>query len=661
VSLTIHRSLVRRTDAELVALHDHWSGGLPPDGRGAIREVLKKAMADPAHAGRVRSDLPGNAGRLLDALLQVEESEFDFQTAQQIVRGTGIKSGGLRSAIAELHELGLIGADSSDEDSTVWAIPRELKKALSHEVSSGLEGPELLTLHGFLEGHFRRTEGAEEAAHHARRMYRFLASESALCERFEELDLKHDGLLGKIVSEYGGLLPKALFEELDISETRAATLQKELEEASLGTIAPLELERFGIRQRGLVLAIFNEAVIAWLRNKAAASPSEPFALASIGVDFVSNFSRFASFVGDETIRFTVRGSIYKSTGKRIAEKLIPNPGREFRRLEILEHEHRFAQTYQFVDRTGERSFRLTESGRSFLDQPLHEKQRMMLDWLIEDRELPGDMAHQLRLRRTALRFIKRMDQGIWYDAMMLPFVARNHYLAELAAEQARTETDSFPVHSSADLQSLAWNLFSWIRRNLYLLGVIEMGYDANGRATSIRLTQMGMELLELIPGTELEGAGHLVVNPDFEVVLFPESRSHELIYRLDAFCERELSDSLYHYRITPGSLHRGLSQGQNLDDMLQLLSERSRTPLPQNVEFSLESWAKSDGMVTWDGTGMLTCDAPEILDRLQLHPELERIGWERLNHATLKILDTVSEDQLSLWVRDFGVSFRIAS
>jgi hypothetical protein len=357
----------------------------------------------------------------------------------------------------------------------------------------------------------------------------------------------------------------------------------------------------------------------------------------------------------------VRGTIFKSTGKRIAESLIPNPGKEFRRREILELEYRFALGYRFIDRTGERSFRLTADGQDFLRKPLAAKQRLMLDWLIEDRDLPGDMAHQLRLRRTALRFLKRLEPGVWYDAMFLPFVARNHYLATLAAEiDSAAEAKSFPVRSSADLRSLAWNLFNWIRKHLYLLGVVDMGYDATGRASAIRLTKMGAELLEIIPGRDLEGAGHVVVNPDFEVVLFPDERSHELVYALDRFCERELSDSLVHYRITPGSLHRGLQQGVGLDEVLELLRDRSRTPLPQNVVYSLESWARSDGMVTLHDDGRLVCDTPEILDRLQLHPELGRIGLEREGRDTLRLLGPVDEGELNGWVRDFGVSLRIA-
>ena len=140
-----------------------------------------------------------------------------------------------------------------------------------------------------------------------------------------------------------------------------------------------------------------------------------------------------------------------------------------------------------------------------------------------------------------------------------------------------------------------------------------------------------------------------------------EPTESESKVELDRFCEREKVDALYHYRMTPVSLHRALSQGVELDAILDLLKERSRTPLPKNVIFSLESWARSDGMVTWHPDGKLTCDCPEILDRLQFHPELERLGLTRIDRSTAQISGPVDSDSLRSWVRDFGVAFRTPS
>ncbi|MDP6129846.1 MAG: hypothetical protein QGH77_09590, partial [Planctomycetota bacterium] len=520
MTFSLKQALGAKALSELLEMHEKWIGGLPPMERLALIDALKAKMLDPPTVAAIQATLAPNPGAAFFVLLGGPKSGLTFPKIHGGLRGSGIRSGGLRAALAELFALGF-SAPVGEEDSNGnprWVIPTELRKALGEAIPAQLKTQELLTLHGFLEQHFRSQGEGDKAPESARRMYRFLASEAALCGRIEELEAETREVVEWAIVEWGGLVPLTELVRKGIQGPKLIQLRKVLEEETIGTIAEFDLECYGIRQRGPIMAIFNEAVLAWLKCSAESKEIVPCDVASIGVDFVSNFSRFASFVGDETIRFTVRGAIFKSTEKRIAEQLIPNPGKEFRRREILELEYRFALAYRLIDRTGERSFLMTPAGKEFLEKDLHAKQVMMLDWLIEDRELPGDMAHQLPLRRTALRYIKRMEPGRWYEAMFLPFVARNHYLVEQAIEREGSFDDApFPVRSSADLQSLSWNLFNWIRKHLYILGIVDMGYEKTGRASAIRLTKLGAELLEMIPGRHLEGAGHIVVNPDFEV------------------------------------------------------------------------------------------------------------------------------------------------
>ncbi|TAH38440.1 MAG: hypothetical protein EYC70_03405 [Planctomycetota bacterium] len=679
MKLTLARLLGQRPDSELVNLHDAWVGGTPPEGRGERVRALRTRMHDPVAACAVRSRLDALAARILSALLTAPQQRLELAVLKHEVGRDGGAAGSLRAALAELHGLGLAAAVGENghepPERSVWEVPAEVADALRAAAADRPDPGGLLTLHGHLERRFRAPGGngsgngngrpadaGAESSDHARRMYRFLAAEGALVARADALPEDLRRLVQRVVTRHGGVLPVAELEQIGARPEDAPRLRLVLEEAALGTVGELDLERYGIRQRGQVLAVFNEAVLAFLLRSAREQPVKPHSVASFGVDFVSDFSRFASFVGDQHVRFTVRGTIFKTTGKRIAESLIPEPGREFRRREILDLLYRFALAYRMIDRTGERSFRLTHAGHEFLRRPLSDKQRQILDWLIEDRELPGDLAHQLRLRRTTLRYLKRLEPGVWYDAMFLPFVVRNHYLATLApGADDGLESSSFPVRSSSDLPSLAWHLFTWIRKHLYLLGIVDLGYDESGRASALRLTEIGAELLGMIPGRELEGAGHIVVNPDFEVVLFPEERSHHLVYQLDRFAQRELSDSLYHYRISPASLHRALAEGMRLDEILSFLRRLSRTPLPQNVLFSLESWARSDGLVTLTHDGRLVSDSPEILDRLALHPEIGRLRPERLDPGTLRLHQLVRNEILAGWVADFGVSLRIAS
>jgi Helicase conserved C-terminal domain len=662
--ITLSRALKQKALSDLSYLHDLWVGGGAPASREQVVKLLVVRMQDGAAAATVRAKLDPSAEFVFRALLQSPGKAQEFDAIRESSSRDGLTSTEVRSALASLVQVGL-GVNVSMRDaghtSNLWGAPSEVARALRDPETKTPSPCELLSLKGWLIRHLRAEGQAKSQAEaQASTLHRLLGAVPIVRGRVQGLAESVRIACEKIALEHGGILAVRELEGAGI-QLSANELRQELEEASLGTVGDLDLERHGLRQRGQVVALFNETLRAILTDPERKLP-EPQDIASIGVDFVSNFDRFANFVDDETIRFTVRGSIFKSTGKRLAERLLPNPGREFGRLEILEMEYRFALAFRLIDRTGQRSFRVTKDGKEFLSMPLMEKQRSMLDCLTEDRDMPGDVVHQLPMRRLLLGVLRHFEPGVWLDAMSLPFLARHHYLSELPGEDAMaSDNGSFPLRASSDLNGLAWNLFTWVRKHLYLLGFIDMGYDVSGRASCIRLTDMGAEFLGMIPATELTAAGHVVVNPDFEVVLFPGERSHELVYRLDRFADREKSDNLVHYRMTPSSLHRALSEGVSLDEVLGLLRQLSRTPLPQNVEYSLESWARSDGMVTYrESESMLTCESAEILDRIARHPELGRIGLDRLDRNHLRICGPVDLDPLADWIRDYGVSIRVA-
>ncbi len=664
MKIHLARTLATRSDSELVDLHDLWIGGNPPTRRPQLVMALRSRMRDSRCVAERTAALSGPQAALFRLLIADAGRAMPYERVRRDAEGSGFATGSLRATLADLVALGLAAEIPSarrarpasvPDPGPSWGIPEEIAAATGEHPIADRGPGSLLTLNGWLEHRMRQRGGNGLAGEQARRMYLLLAGESALRARMDGLPPALREFVHEAVTRHGGIVPVEGLARI-APELEAEALGAALESASLGTLCDFDLEPYGLRQRGELIVLFHETVLAHLRRLAEEQPPQPVHVASIGTDFVSNFARFASFVEGDTVRFTVRGTIFKSTGKRMAASLLPNPGREFRRLEILELEYRFALECGMIDRTGERSFRLTPRGQTFLREPLRDKQRLMLDWLTEDRRLPGDLAHQMPLRRTVLRWIKRLEPGRWYDAMYLPFVARNHHLATLPDLGAHArESASFPMRSSADLQSLSWNLFLWIRKYLYLLGIVDMGYDTSGRAIALRLTSLGAELLEMIPGRALGAHGHLVVNPDFDVVLFPDQFSHELIYTLDRFCEREQKDTLYRYRITPSALHRGLGQGMTLDEMMEFLRRHGRTPVPQNVAYSMESWARKSGLVTVHPDGRLHCELAEILDRFAVHPQVQRAGAERTAPDQLVLRRPMPRDDLADIALDLGV------
>ena len=662
MKVSLLRTLKKRGQSDLLSLHDIWVGGEAPRKSKDLLEVLQERMASGPATASVFSRLEGAASPIFETMITLPGKVLHFDEIKKRAHREGISATAVRVALADLVSFGLVANLSIGHDgvtSTVWGVPAEIATAFQAWNQKDLPSRALFQLRGFLEN-MMAGEGlaGDSAKGKVDRMFGFLTDESAVLARVAELPKPVHAVFTEMVHQHGGIL--SLRKLSEISTIPADQICEALEVASLGTSGYLNLEPHGLRQRGRVVTIFQEVMAAWFSSQAARGEVQPTDDASIGVDFVSNFDRFANYVDDEAIRFTVRGTIYKSTGKRLAERLIPNPGREFGKLEILEMEYRFALAFRLIDRTGERTFRVTDAGKSFLSSGLHEKQRMMLDCLVEDRDMPGDLRHQIQMRRIALGFLKRMTPNLWYDAMALAYVSRHFYLASLQEDAQEGEHREFPLRSSADLDSLVWNLFTWIRKHLYLLGFLDLGYEENGRASAIRLTDIGAEFLGMIPIQELASAGHIVVNPDFEIVFFPGKGARALIYEFDRFCEREKSDHLYHYRLTPAALHRALTEGMSLDDVLTTLQKFSRTPIPQNIEFSLESWAQSDGMVTWcTKTGEITCASPEILDRIESHPKMGKLGLKRADSTVLLLQSKGDVEEISGWIRDYGVSVRL--
>jgi hypothetical protein len=263
------------------------------------------------------------------------------------------------------------------------------------------------------------------------------------------------------------------------------------------------------------------------------------------------------------------------------------------------------------------------------------------------------------LRGLFLRFLKRVEPLVWYDLMYLPFVARNTYLANLEDGRMReyllerSNAGRLPVLE--DPQRLAWNLIRWARERLYLLGLIDLGYDRAGRPVALRLTRSGARLLgaELPAGREAESQA-LVITPDFEVVLFPTGDDGELIHALDRFCVREKQGDLVHFRIMQEGVVRALRSGLGLSDLLRVLEQHARTPVPQNVAFSINDWAVRAGLMRLAADLTLSCEEPECLRRFCQDAGTRRHIGELIDERTVRLKGRITPRRMQALLRELG-------
>ena len=666
---TLEGALASLPKSDLGELFSFWGAAGGPSPPASAANLLGQVQAWMLEPERVSARIE-KLGKRLETLLDVHIAANRFEcTIAQLVDNrqlSYLSNYDLEASLTMLVRRGLLmkldSRELSQHGARAFAVPAEIGDIVLRQRRAALRGIfDTFTLKGHLDRLYEAPERARRTSpSRVRELYKLYANESAAVARMERLPEGLRDLIEKVVLEFGGILPRGLFDrmETELPHWNGRRWAKILEESLVGTCQPLELGRYGIQHNDDSLIVFNEVSLAWLRRVAVpGDPDKPHDEASLGVDLVSNISRFLAFIIDHNVRFTVRGEIFKTTEKRILSELIPNPGRELDRSEVLAFIYRFCRDRGLIESTGERTFALTSKGRVWEPQSLDEKHGALFGFVMEERDLGGEYYHQLRMRRILIRFLKRVEPGTWYDIMYLPFLARNNYLSSLdelaVGEYFESRVSSGQYAPSEDLQRMAWNLVSWLRRRLYLLGLVDLGYDNDGRPVAMRLTRIGARVLGVNePERDAPAVGTLVVTPDFEVVLFPTGDDAELTHDLDRFCDREKNGQLRHFRINERAVHRGLAEGMSLGRMFGTLEQNARTPVPQNVLHSIKDWARQAGLLHLDDRNVLLCSEPELLRRFAQDPGVRPYVTRRLEGGRIQLDKKVSRARLRSILRE---------
>ena len=657
---------------ELTELYLFWGGQdapPPPPNVDELRRALAAWMSDGETAEARVASLGRRPAQILLMFLDATGYSHSLAELGEHRLLAHLSHYELEASVGTLARSGVL-LETADRRSKVpgakaWTVPMELGDGLLRQQRAKRRGVfDILTLRGFLDRQYDDpARGKRMTPTRLREMYKMYSNEAAALARVERLPDDVRPLVEKCVLQFGGVLPRGLFERLEDGSGpwNGVRWKQVLEESLIGTVEKLELSRYGIQHADDTLIVFNEVALAWLRRVAVpGDPDAPHSDHGLGVDLVSNISRFMGFLIEHNVRFTVRGEIFKTTEKRILQELIPNPGRELSRAAVLDFIFQFTRAGGLIESTGERTFAIATAGREWEQRPLEQKLSGLVEYATEERDVAGDWYHQVRLRRIFMRLMKRVDPGIWYDLMYLPFLARNTYLAgldQLAVDEyfgARAGAGSYTPME--DPQRLAWNLARWVRQRLYLFGIVDLGYDKAGRPVAMRLTRSGARLLgvveEVASGAPMLGS--LIVTPDFEVVLFPTGDDAALVHELDRFCERERQGETLHFRLLERSVQRALSEGMYLSRMLSVLRNQSRTPVPQNVLFSVRDWAGRAGLLHLDGALVLRGDNADTLKRFQNDAGVKSYVREVLDERRLQLKSRFAPKRLHALLREFG-------
>ncbi len=641
-----------------------WGGG--GEGQDLDADAILAKMQDEDGVAEIRSYFDGLTQVLLDYLLEQPGFVAGHRTLVRVGEDQGTPTSSAELAIKRLVVQGFVFQTVSqgigDHGEVAWILPLELAEVLQvlqgkAKPSREPQGP--LTLKDYLQKkHFH--EGKEaKALQHARQAYKLFLMPNAVMARIRRLEPKVRELVELALRRYGGILPRSLAEKTPGGEGafgNGAELRRVLEESLLGTVRHFDFRRYGMEFHEEALWIFQEVTLVYLKKVSRREGREPPRLVSAGVDIATNVMRFLRYVDENGVRFTVKGEIFKATEKRMMARLVTeedgeDPKRVFRFL------YRFCRQRRLIEPTGERTFRLSEAGRNFEEMELIKKLRLLLGFAIEDSSSGGDPFHQVRLRRILLRLLRRLEPGHWYDAMFLPHLARNSYMTQLDGLGVETYFDDLRAQGCflvlEDQSQLIWNLFHWVRHRLHMLGIIDFGYKGESQIPQwLRLSRLGAVLLSNAQGEG--GRSTLVVNPDFEILLFPEEDAFELVHSLDRFSTRTSAEHVYRFQISEESVRSALADGMGIAEILDVLTDRCRVQLPQNVLFSLQDWGDRAGLLVLSGERVLRARKPEMIDQLLKHPRVRELTGKRPNPNELEIKKDVRLGDFRGMLRDLG-------
>ena len=659
--LSVAAALKRLKTAELRAPYLFWAAGESaevPAKVAELRAALAKWMTEPSRAVARTGALGAEERVVLDALLAAPHHRAGQAHVLGLVEGARVGE-----ALESLERAAILFRDGEGEEAT-FVLPAELADALLlQEIAEQSRGSGVtLTLKGHLDLRYAGPETERPMSpSRLREMFKMYANEPAAVARVERLPEGLRDLVGKTVLEFGGLLPRRFFErmETELPHWNQRRWAKILEESLVGTTARMDLDRYGIQHDDDTLVVFNEVTLAWFKRVAVPSdPDAPHDEAALGVDLVANISRFLAYIIDHAVRFTVKGEIFKTTEKRILTELIPNPGRELERAEVLQFIFRFARAAGLIEVTGERTFKLTAAGRDWESQDLDAKLDGLFEHITFELDEAHESVHHPAMRRILATLMKRLEVGVWYDVMYLPFLARNAYLSqldELAVDEMVSARGAAGAGAAEDLQRLAWNLVGWVRKRLYLLGLVDLGYDDKGHPVAMRLTRTGARVLGIdTPEEETFGLGKLVVTPDFEVVLFSAGDDAVLTHDLDRFADRTKDGTLRQFRISEKSVHRGLVEGMTLAKMRDVLTLNARTPVPRNVLQSIRDWASKAGLLLLGHDHVIHAQNPDTLARFARDAGVRPFVKGKVGDSGLQLKTRTSLARYRTLFRDLG-------
>ncbi len=674
-SLSLGEYLEKKKVSELQEFLSFWgNGGRIPDRKADLRAALQKLMRDEETVFRKLHVLSKAPMQLLHVLIRSEDYRADIQSVFYNDHGIQLEYYEVEAAARALSRRGFLEISRSRDwihyGKEVYTIPREMGDTVNLLLAEEHRGPkEVFTLRGHLSGMSRqklrglvhRLGFPEEGTPSLERAARFLTAEKGARDLLEAVsNRKLREMFGRLIREYGGVISRARYEKEVGAPVKwdRKRWQRFLEGNALGTMSNISLDAYGLKLEGESVVLFKEIVEAWFAD--SRPDEEAFdRVLSARIDLLTDLVHFLRYVGRTPVKVTQGKTLYKSAHGRILAGMVFRDDAPVGREEVLALIWDLVKSLELVEVGEDRVLRLTPAGEAWEGEDLVSQVERIYERFLEESSPDGRDFHLRELRKRVGKRLRAVGGNGWHPFMGIPFTVRNDYLADLDEEGIRERyRNRFQFTYDPPrmtLPGLARDLADWLLRRLFVLGVIDVALVGDEPA-AVRLTELGQKVLGMQPGDNGgSGLPPLVVNPDFEVLVFPEGEVIELVHTLDRFAIRTRSEEVSRYRILKEGVERAVVKGMPAEEILRFLTAHSRTPIPQNVEYSIRDWGETIRFGTQREVVLLRVDSEEVMDRVLALEPVRRLLVERLGPETAALKERISDWRTLEELRRLGV------
>jgi hypothetical protein len=131
-------------------------------------------------------------------------------------------------------------------------------------------------------------------------------------------------------------------------------------------------------------------------------------------------------------------------------------------------------------------------------------------------------------------------------------------------------------------------------------------------------------------GESSQPGGRLIAQPSYALLLLPPL-DEPTVSRLSAIAEPVRVAETAEFRLTQAALYEAARRGESVAAIVAWLESRAGAPLPQNVRYSLDSWARSFEQVQVRRDAVLVEGPAEQIDRLLRDSQIAALALRRLD------------------------------